>query len=97
VQWVRYRREYLVSADRRVRVTLDRDLAFFDQRLRARLSGTRPTPVPRLLVIELKCAPEDLEHARGIVARLPVPVGRCSKFVLAAVSEGGPPPSRFED
>src|SRR5262245_54432894 len=32
VQWVRYWREYFTSADRRVRLTLDRELAFFDQR-----------------------------------------------------------------
>lgn len=95
-QWVRYRREYFTSADRRVRLTLDRELFFSDQRRLARLSDTERTPSPRVLVLELKCAPEDLERAREILARLPIPLGRCSKFVLAAAPESGPIPSRFE-
>jgi hypothetical protein len=95
-QWVRYRREYFTSADRRVRLTLDRELAFFDQRHLARLADVERTPAPRVLVLELKCAPEDLDLARAIVARLPIPPGRCSKFVLAAAPISGPLPSLLE-
>jgi hypothetical protein len=93
VQWVRYRREYFASADRRVRLTLDRELAFFDQRPRARLADAERAPAQRLLVLELKCAPGDLDAAREIVGRLPIPLGRCSKFVLATVPRSGPLPS----
>lgn len=96
-QWVRYRREYFTSADRRVRITLDRELSFFDQRRLARLSDHEPTPSQRLLVLELKCAPGDLEAARGIVDRIPIPLGRCSKFVLAGAPESGPLSSWMED
>ena len=95
VRWVRYWREYFTSADRRVRLTLDRELAFFDQRPLARLADTERMPSPRLLVLELKCAPEYLDAAREIVARLPIPLGRCSKFVLAAEPLSGPLPSRL--
>lgn len=95
-QWVRYLREYFTSADRRVRLTLDRQLAFFDQRRLARLADTERTPAPRVLVLELKCAREDLDRAREILARLPIPLGRCSKFVLAASSLSGPLPSQLE-
>lgn len=96
VQWVRYRREYFTSADRRVRLTLDRELRFSDQRRLARLSDAERTPAPRILVLELKCAPVDLDAARELAGRLPIPLGRCSKFVLAAAPEGGPLPSAFE-
>lgn len=89
-QWVRYRREYLTSADGRVRVTIDRTLAFADQRPLARLSDAAWTPAPRVLVLELKCAPEHLEDARVLAAGLPVQLGRCSKFVLASERSGGP-------
>jgi hypothetical protein len=92
-QWVRYRREYLTSADGRVRVTIDRALFFADQRLLARLSDARPTPAPRYLVLELKCAPAHLGEAQAIAARLPLPLGRSSKFVLASDPSGGPLPS----
>jgi len=92
-QWVRYRREYLTTADGRVRVTIDRELRCADQRLRARLSDAAFTPVPRLLVLELKCAPEHLAEARELAAGLPLTLGRCSKFVLASEPSGGPLPS----
>ena len=92
-QWIHYSREYYTSADQRVRITLDLDLRFFDQRLRARLSSAHRTPAPRLLVLEVKCAPEDLARARDIVGRLPLPLGRCSKYVLAGDPGGGPLPS----
>lgn len=92
-QWVRYRREYLASADGRVRVTIDRELVLADQRVLARLSDALRSPAPRLLVLELKCAPEHLAQAQEIAARLPLPLGRCSKFVLASEPAGGPIPS----
>lgn len=97
VQWVRYRREYFTSADRKVRLTLDRELEFFDQRRLARLAAVERTPGPRMLVLELKCAPADLDLARELVARLPIPLGRCSKFVQAGAPASGPMPSQFED
>ena len=95
-QWVRYRREYYTSADLRVRLTLDRELFFSDQRRLARLSDAERSPSPRVLVLELKCAPGDLARAQEILARLPIPLGRCSKFVLAAVPSSGPIPSLYE-
>ena len=59
VQWIRYMREYWVTGDRAVRITLDRELQTFDQRTRRRLSSKFPTPNRRLLVIE-----DDLRFAR---------------------------------
>jgi len=92
-QWIRYRREYLTSADGRLRVTLDRELRFHELWSRARLDDRWPSPTPRLLVLEVKCAPEDLDRAADLIGRLPVPVGRCSKFVLAHDADQGPLPS----
>jgi hypothetical protein len=96
VQWIAYRREYLESADRRVRLTIDRELACHDQRHLPRLSDAHPSPLPRLLVLELKCAPGDLERAQEIASRLPLPLGRCSKFVLASQPAHGPLPTWLE-
>src|SRR5262245_35248767 len=96
VQWVRYLRQYFTSADRRVRLTLDRELAFFDQRRLARLADVERTPSPRVLVLELKCEPENVDVALDILSRLPIPLGRCSKFVLAAERSSGPHPSLLE-
>jgi len=90
VQWIRYRREYLATADRRVRITLDTGLRAWDQRLEPRLQARRATPLPRLLVVELKCAPGDERTARELLAGLPLFVDRCSKFVLASAIGHGP-------
>jgi len=95
-QWVRYRREYFTSADQKVRLTLDRELAFADQRRLMRLSPRERSRAPRVLVLELKCAPDDLARARDILGRLPIPLGRCSKFVLASEPASGPLPSELE-
>lgn len=96
-QWVRYRRAYYSSADRRLRLTLDRELVFSDQRRLGRLADDECTPTPRILVLEVKCAPADLDAARELVGRLPLPLGRCSKFVLAAEPASGPQVAPFED
>jgi hypothetical protein len=83
-QWVAYTREYLATADRRVRITLDTDLWLCDQRARARLDARFPTPIPRLLIVELK-APEDAYDAvQALMHRFPAPQGKSSKFVLAS-------------
>jgi hypothetical protein len=92
-QWVAYRREYFTTADRRVRLTLDGELRFADQRALGRLSPAARTPAPRLAVLELKCGPDDIEQAEDLVARLPIHLGRCSKFVLASLPGEGPLPS----
>jgi len=96
-QWIRYRRDYLTTADGKVRVTLDRDLRAFDQRLRRRLSSRFPTATPRLLVIEAKCTVDAYDEARRLVSSLSIPVDRCSKFVLASDRVSGPHASIMSD
>jgi hypothetical protein len=90
VQWITYLRDYMRTADGRVRVTLDRRLAAADQRLAFRLSRKRATPLPRVAVVEAKCAAADLDAAQELLSRLPLFVDRCSKFVLASDREHGP-------
>lgn len=97
VQWVRYERDYLTTADGRVRVTLDRALRTWDQRFRRRIARSAPTPLPRLLVIEAKCAEADYTAARQLLSRLTIPVDRCSKFVLASAPAHGPAGSLFPE
>lgn len=96
-QWISYLRDYLATADGGVRVTVDRELRAYDQRIRVRLSRAQPSPLPRILVVELKCAPEALEEARQIANRLALRVDRCSKFALASDSTHGPFPSFFPE
>ena len=84
VQWISYQREYLATSDRRVRVTLDRDLTTWDQRFSAHLSSKWKTPTPDLMILECKVAPEDLPRLEGLLSSLPLMVDKCSKFVIAS-------------
>ena len=95
VQWVSYEREYLTSADRSLRLTIDRNIETWDQRGVFRLSrkAVQKSPGSRLFVLELKCAPNAVEKAESVIQRLPWPVDRCSKFVLASEPQSGPVPS----
>ncbi len=91
VQWLRYRRDYLATADERVRITLDHDLKAHDLRLGSLLQCHRPTPLQRFLVVECKCAPEHWRVAQEIINSLGLPQSRCSKFMTATSPGDGPP------
>jgi hypothetical protein len=92
-QWIAYTREYYESADRRVRVTLDRELRCHDLRFGARLARTARRPLPELGVLELKARPEHEAELRAIAARLPAAASRCSKYVLASCEAARPAPA----
>ena len=76
-----------------MRLTIDRGLVFADQRPRRELSERVHTPGARIVVVEVKCEPHHHDEAREIVDRLPLPIGRCSKFVMASEPGEGPLPS----
>lgn len=78
----RYRRRYFVSFDGRVRLTLDRDLAFFDPWSRSKPDTRFPLNSAAIVILECKFACEDADHARRLVWELPARVTRCSKYAL---------------
>lgn len=84
VQWIRYHRSYLGSADGNLRVTLDSKLTTFDQRIAARLQCNVATPLPRIGIIEVKADAEQREAAESFVQGMGWRSGRCSKFVIAS-------------
>ncbi|QDU84667.1 VTC domain protein [Planctomycetes bacterium Pla163] len=97
VQWISYTRDYFTTADGTVRITVDRELRTWDQRLRWRLSRAQSSFIDRILVIEAKCATQHYERARELLNHLPLFVDRCSKFVLASSAPDGPHPSIFPE
>ena len=90
VQWISYMREYYSTSDNLVRVTLDQELETFDQRNRFLLSAAHPTPTPKLLIVEAKCAANSYAEAKRLLNRLPLHVDKCSKFVIASDPSEGP-------
>ena len=84
-----YWREYYVTPDNTIRVTLDYAQAAYDQRYRLRPNLRALLPLDDLVVIEIKAAQDQLDRIRKIVSRFPVPRSRNSKYangMLAALT-----------
>ena len=84
----RYRREYFVSPDAAIRATLDYDLVSYDQRMGSRPNLDRRLPLPALVMIEVKSAPEFHERLQRVMGYFPIPRSRSSKYVSGVM--GGP-------
>lgn len=86
----RYVRRYFVSADNRVRVTVDTDQAVWDQRYKPTPNYDQQARLPDTLVVEFKFAREDRDLASDIIQTMPIRVSRHSKFMngVRAVSFG---------
>ncbi len=78
-----YQREYYISADERVRLTLDYDQQVYDQWLSARPNLAFRSPSLDRMLIELK---SDVQHARylaDVLAEFPLRINRHSKYTSA--------------
>jgi hypothetical protein len=95
-QWIRYRRDYLAGTGDGLRVTVDSELRASDQRFGFTLSDKRSTPLPPLLIVELK-APRGMQPAiERWLQDVDLQPGKCSKFVLACRPGGLPLGQRYE-
>lgn len=81
-----YWREYFVSADGRLRVTVDSALAVFDQRQQRRPNVRWPTPLTDLVVIEMKAPLTETERLEAAMGFFPLPRFRNSKYVNGTVA-----------
>lgn len=84
-----YQRDYFVSADGRVRVTLDLHQTVRDQRFACYPNLTRVANLPGAMILEVKCARKDRDSASSVIQGIPIRVSRHSKYVtgVRAVSE----------
>jgi len=94
-QWIRYRRDYFGSACGDLRITVDRELRAFDQRFDFVLSNRRATPVPSLLIVEVKAAAEHGAAIEQWLQTVGLRPSKCSKFVIATQPGESPTPSVF--
>ena len=95
VQWIRYHREYMGSHDQTIRVTMDRNLMAFDQRTERILTCRRPTPLPKLLIVELKADERHRDAIERCLQGVALPPSKCSKFVMASSPDEAPIPSEY--
>jgi len=77
----RYFRQYFVSADEKVRVTIDTGQAVWDQRLKARPNYTLAANLPKSMVVEVKFDRHDRDLASSIIQGIPIRVSRHSKYI----------------
>jgi hypothetical protein len=78
---VEYHREHFASMDKRLRVTLDYDMTFYDQTGKTRISTAFPSKRPDLVVIEGKTAIGDEQSLRALFHPMRLKLSRCSKYV----------------
>ena len=79
----RYQREYYLSFDRSVRVTLDFAIAAYDQRLSTYPNLNRAILPTGKMVIEVKAERNDQAFLSSALKNLPLRVGKHSKYALA--------------
>jgi hypothetical protein len=81
-----YRRHYYVSADGRVRLTIDDILRAYDQLLYARPNLSFRTLLPDVFVVELKSDVQHAAYLSDVLVEFPLRVHRHSKYVTAVSS-----------
>jgi hypothetical protein len=84
----RYRREYYETADRLIRATIDIDQRVYDQRSGTLPNLDRPAIMQDTLVVEFKFARVDRADAVKLLAKMPVRIGRHSKYMNAVRAIG---------
>ena len=89
-QWISYTRDYLITGDGTIRVTVDHDVQSADQRDRAALSFDCPTPTPNVAIVECKVARHRYDALREFLNTMPLVIDKCSKFVIASDPAAAP-------
>ncbi len=77
----RYLRQYYVSRNGRIRITLDTELSAYDQRLARSPNRTARTNLPDVMVLEAKADSSHFGELGDVVSSMPSRVGRFSKYV----------------
>lgn len=76
-----YFREYYVSADGLVRLTLDSDLRSYDQLMSARPNLWFPQPLEQAIVVELKTDVKNAKYVSDVLSHFPIRSNRYSKYM----------------
>jgi len=82
----RYKRDYYLSADKKVRVTIDRDVQYFDQRSGLRLNKSYKNISPDILIMEVKVDEKNIESAKKITKDIYIQRTKNSKYVVGVSS-----------
>jgi len=78
-----YQRRYYISANHKVRATIDFALLCYDQRFSAYPNISRPSPGQRLIILEVKASVDDRNELADVVSGFPLRAGKHSKYISA--------------
>lgn len=92
---VEYRREHFASADGRLRLTLDYDLAFYDQTGKRSISTSFQLPMPDMFVVEVKGPENCQQEVKELLYPFAPRMGPCSKYVHGCCQLGLVPPRNY--
>jgi len=76
-----YRRDYFISFDGRLRITLDTEQEVLDQRAGRAPNFRNRSNLPRTVILEVKCLNEDRGLASAALANIPLRISKSSKYV----------------
>jgi len=81
-----YQRDYYVTPDQALRLTVDSRLRAYDQRFTALPNYRRPAPLAERVVIELKTERQHYQRLVHVLAHFPIRVDRHSKYVQGMIA-----------
>jgi SPX domain protein involved in polyphosphate accumulation len=81
-----YHRKYFISANNKIRLTLDSKLCGYDQRISLSLNRKISCVYPSMLVVEIKGATAEREEIKRVLSSNPLPLSRCSKYAIGVQS-----------
>ena len=82
----RYYREYFCGHDGIVRVTIDRNLRFFDQRDKSRTNFLHHSVAPEISIMEVKTPATEIDRAEKMLERIELAPSKSSKYVIGVQS-----------
>ena len=84
-----YRRRYLGSRDREIRITIDTDLSVFDQRFGLHPRRRLRANTPDLVILECKFSAGRYREVEALVRELPGRVSKSSKYAIGLGAAAG--------
>jgi len=85
--WITYRREYLITADSQVRLTIDHHIMSANQLFCSRLSAPSLNTYSGLTIVECKAAYSKRPALQALINEFPMAVEKCSKYALTATHD----------
>ena len=82
----RYERDYFLSSDGKTRITVDKNVRFFDQRTGSHLNTAFENICPDMLILEVKFDARDLAAGEKALSEIRLQRTKSSKFVIGVTS-----------